>query len=187
GHLNDATAMTYMIPKLNGNDGFAGDLTPLGTTIDGSGAWWDAGDYLKFVETDSYVVAMMETAVRDFHVQLGTGSATSNFSAEAAFGLDFLSRMWDDSTRTLYIQVGIGSGNNKTIGDHDIWRLPQADDTYGGSDPAYRYIRHRPVFRAGPPGSTVSPNLARRDAAAFALCFQVFRMANCLRAGEHIY
>jgi endoglucanase len=109
GHLNDAHAMTYLIPTINSNDGFAGDLTPLGTTINASGAWWDAGDYLKFVETDSYVVAMMETAVRDFPAQLGEESASSNFRAEAAFGLDFLTRMWDDSTRSLYIQVGIRS------------------------------------------------------------------------------
>ena len=29
-------------------------------------------------------------------------------------------------TRTLYYQVGIGEGNPKTLGDHDIWRPPQA-------------------------------------------------------------
>ena len=28
------------------------------------------------------------------------------------------------------------SGNAKTVGDHDIWRLPQADDTFGGTRPA---------------------------------------------------
>jgi endoglucanase len=101
--------------------------------------------------------------------------------------------MWNDRTRTLYYQVGIGDGNDKTVSDHDIWRLPQADDHYGGHNPLYRYIRHRPVFRAAPPGSRVSPNLAGRDAAAFGLCFQVFsrtdrRLAlRCLRAGEHIF
>src|SRR5262249_32627367 len=73
------------------------------------------------------------------------------------------------------------------------WRLPQADDTFGGSDPRFRFIRHRPVFRAGAPGAPVSPNLAGRDAAAFALCFQVFDgtrptlAGRCLRAAEHIY
>ncbi len=98
--------------------------------------------------------------------------------------------MWNNRTRTLYYQVGIGDGNSHAISDHDIWRLPQADDHYGGHNPLYRYIRHRPVFRAAPPGSPVSPNLAGRDAAAFGLCFQVFRRtdrrlaARCLRAGE---
>ena len=118
---------------------------------------------------------------------MGAAARGSNFTAEARFGLDWLLRMWDDRTRTLYYQVGIGTGNHSFVGDHDIWRLPQADDTYGGQNPAYRYIRHRPVFRAGPPDSPVSPNLAGRDAAAFALCFQVFRATGCLRAAEHIY
>ena len=186
-HLIDGHAQTYLTPHTNGNGGFKGNLSPLGQAIDASGGWWDAGDYLKFVQTTSYVVDMMLVGVRDFPAQMGASAGPSNFTDEARFGLDWLLKMWDDRTGTLYYQVGIGTGNNSTIGDHDIWRLPQADDAYGGSNPAYRYIRHRPVFRAGPPGSTVSPNLAGRDAAAFALCFQVFRMANCLRAGEHIY
>jgi endoglucanase len=89
--------------------------------------------------------------------------------------------------------VGIGSGNDQTVADHDIWRLPQEDDTYGGTDPLYRYIRNRPVFRAGTPGSLISPNLAGRDAAVFAECYQVFRSAEpglarrCLLAAEHIF
>ena len=118
----------------------------------------------------------------------------ADFTAEARFGIEWLLRMWNDRTRTLYYQVGIGEGNSKTLGDHDIWRLPQADDSYAGAgDPSARYIRHRPVFRAGPPGSPVSPNLAGRDAAAFALCYQVFRgtqpslAARCLSAAEHIF
>ena len=101
--------------------------------------------------------------------------------------------MWDDKTRTLYYQVGIGSGNAHTAGDHDIWRLPQRDDTWRAGDPVYRYIRHRPVFRLGPGGSRISPNLAGRDAAALALAYQVYRTsspgfaAKCLRAAAHIY
>ena len=58
-HLNDEHAMTYSTPKMNGNGDFSGDLDPLGTTMDASGGWWDAGDYLKFVETTSYVVALL--------------------------------------------------------------------------------------------------------------------------------
>ena len=192
-HLNDAHAMTYKTPPTNADDSFDGDLKPLGARIDASGGWWDAGDYPKFVETTSYTVALMLLGVRDFPSQLGAGSASADFTAEARFGTDFLRRMWDDSRRTLYYQVGIGEGNDTTVGDHDIWRLPQVDDTYGGHDPLYRYIRNRPVFRAGPAGSPVSPNLAGRDAAAFALCYQVFRDSDpgyarkCLLAGEHIF
>ncbi|HKB46182.1 MAG TPA: glycoside hydrolase family 9 protein, partial [Ktedonobacterales bacterium] len=75
GHLNDSSAMTYLTPNMNNNGRFSGDLSPLGIRIDASGAWWDAGDYLKFVETTSYTVAMMEVGVRDFPTQLGTGSS----------------------------------------------------------------------------------------------------------------
>jgi endoglucanase len=193
GHLNDQNAMTYLTPHANSSGRFSGDLTPLGTRIDASGAWWDAGDYIKGIETLSYVVDLLSAGVRDFPGQMGSGSASSNFTAEAKFGTDFLLRLWDDPTQTLYYQVGIGEGNAKTVGDHDIWRLPQADDTYGGTDPLYRYIRNRPVFRAGPPGSLISPNLAGREAAAFGLCFLNYKSSDpafankCLLAGEHIF
>jgi endoglucanase len=193
GHLNDASAMTYLTPNMNSSGRFSGDLSPLGVKIDASGAWWDAGDYLKFVETISYTVDMQQLGVRDFPNQMGAGSTTSNFNAEAKFGLDWLQHMWDDSSKTLYYQVGIGTGNAKTVGDHDIWRLPQADDTFGGTNSLYRYIRNRPVFRADIPGALISPNLAGRLAADFALCFQIYKTSNapyanqCLLSAEHIF
>ena len=192
-HLNDEHAMTYLTPKADAEGVFKGELQSLGETIEAAGGWWDAGDYLKFVQTTSYAVALQLVGVRDFPGQLGPSAGASDFAAEARFGVEWLLRMWNDTTRTLYYQVGIGSGNGEVLGDHDIWRLPQQDDTYGGSDPQDRYIRERPVFRAGPPGSPVSPNLAGRDAAAFALCFQVFATSDpelasrCLLAGEHIF
>jgi endoglucanase len=187
GHVNDTSAMTYVTPNANSSGRFSGDLQPLGTRIDASGGWWDAGDYIKGVETLSYATDLLLHGVRDFPTQMGS------YADEAKFGADWLLRMWDDASRTFYYQVGIGTGNAKIVGDHDIWRLPQADDTFGGSDPLYRYIRNRPVFREAPPGSPISPNLAGRDAAAFAMCFQLFKksdraLANrCLLAGEHIY
>jgi endoglucanase len=193
GHLNDQTAMTYETPHVNPSGRFNGDLTPLGTRIDASGGWWDAGDYIKGVQTLGYTTDLLLVGVRDFPNQMGAGSATANFTAEAKFGTDWLLRMWDDPTRTFYYQVGIGTGNANTVGDHDIWRLPQEDDTFGGTDPRYRYIRNRPVFRAGPPGSLISPNLAGRSAAAFGLCFQIYKTSDpafadrCLLAGQHIF
>jgi endoglucanase len=193
GHLNDQTAMTYETPHVNPSGRFSGDLTPLGTRIDASGGWWDAGDYIKGVQTLGYTTGMLLAGVRDFPGQMGAGSATSDFTAEAKFGTDWLLRMWDDQTRTFYYQVGIGTGNASTVGDHDLWRLPQADDTFGGADPRYRYIRNRPAFRAGPPGAPISPNLAGRSAAAFGLCFQIFKTSDpafanrCLLAGQHIF
>ncbi|MHB8233919.1 MAG: glycoside hydrolase family 9 protein [Solirubrobacteraceae bacterium] len=192
-HLNDQAASVFATPPVNRNGSFKGDLTPTGETIDASGGWWDAGDYLKFVQTTSYTVDLLLAGVRDFPAQMGASSPTSDFAAEARFGAEWLLRMFDDRSGTLYYQVGIGEGNAKTLGDHDIWRLPQADDGYGAGDPTARYIRHRPVFRAGPPGSAISPNLAGRDAAAFALCFQDFHhtlpslAARCLKAAEHVF
>ena len=192
-HLNDEHAMTYETPAMTGRGTFPGDLTALGTTMDASGGWWDAGDYLKFVETASYVVAMMGVGVLSFPGQMGSGAGPSDFTSEFQFGVEWLEKMWNDSTKTLYYQVGIGEGNAETVGDHDIWRLPQADDTYGGSNPLDRYIRNRPVFEAGPPGSPISPNLAGRLAADFGLCAQIFASsdpsvaATCLGDGEDVY
>ena len=188
-HLNDENAMTYLTPSYKASTGgFSGSLTSLGISMDASGGWWDAGDYLKFVETTSYTVDLMLLLARDFPTQAGAG-----FTAEAKFGTDWLLKMWNDSTKTMYYQVGIGAGNAKTISDHDIWRLPQADDTYGGTSSLYRYIRNRPVFRAGAPGALISPNIAGRDAAAFAECYQVFRISDpayadtCLQDAEDVY
>ena len=195
GHLNDSVASVYLTPKVNKNGRFSGDLSPTGAHIDASGGWWDAGDYLKFVQTESYTVALMLAGVRDFPNQMGAGSSSSNFSAEARFGTDWLQKMWDDSTKTFYYQVGIGNGNSQTVSDHDIWRLPQADDTYQSCPSHYRYICHRPVFinTAGGANASISPNLAGRMAAALAECYQVFKASDpayanrCLLSAEHIF
>jgi endoglucanase len=195
GHLNDSVASVYLTPNVNKNGRFSGDLSPTGAHIDASGGWWDAGDYLKFVQTESYTVALMLAGVRDFPNQMGAGSSSSNFSAEARFGTDWLQKMWDDSTKTFYYQVGIGDGNSQTVSDHDIWRLPQADDTYQSCSSHYRYICHRPVFinTAGGANASISPNLAGRMAAALAECYQVFKGSDpayanrCLLSAEHIF
>jgi endoglucanase len=86
--------------------------------------------------------------------------------------------MWSMSTKTLYSQVGVGGNNGDDthdptfLGDHDLWRLPQADDS--DTDPLDRYAAaHRPVFRAAAPGQPISPNLVGRVSAAFALAAQV--------------
>jgi endoglucanase len=194
GHLNDESATVYFTPTFNKKDN-AGALTATGAVIDASGGWWDAGDYMKFVETHSYTVAMMLTGIRDFPNQMGAGSATSNFTAEAKFGLDWLQKMWSDSNQTLYYQVAIASGGHAYAGDHDIWRLPQVDDTYQNCVSPYQYICHRPVLQnpAGGSGAKISPNLAGRLAADFALCYNVFVSTNasyanqCLTAAEHVF
>jgi len=193
GHLNDANAMSYRTPKVNHDGNFKGDLEPLGVRIDAAGGWWDAGDYLKFVETTSYTVALLLAGVRDFPDQMGARSGSSDFTDEARFGTEWLLAMWNDQTRTLYYQVGIGAGNPKTAADHDLWRRPQDDDAYGGDKPVFRYIRNRPVFAAARPGSAISPNLAGRNAGAFAECFQIFRSSDpglahrCITSAQHVF
>ena len=199
GDLNDENAMTYRTPPVDENGNFTGSLAKYatGVRINASGGWFDAGDYLHFVETTSYAEALLLQGVVSFPRQMGAGAradgARTSFVGEARFGMDFLRRMWNERTRTLYYQVGTGEANNYYFGDHDIWRLPQADDHYRGTNPRYAYIRHPPVFRAGRPGSLISPNLAGRLTADFALCYRVFRRADpryadgCLRSAETIY
>jgi endoglucanase len=194
GHLNDESATVYFTPTFNKRDN-AGPLTPTGAVIDASGGWWDAGDYMKFVETHSYTVAMMLIGVRDFPNQMGAAASGSDFTAEAKFGLDWLQKMWSDSTHTLYYQVAVASGGSKYAGDHDIWRLPPADDNWQGCVSPYEYICHRPVFQntAGGAGASISPNIAGRLAADFALCYKVFVASNaayanqCLLSAEHVF
>lgn len=210
GHLNDQSATVYVTPAMNNNGRFSGDLTPATFSgaqvkINAMGGWWDAGDYMKFVETHSYTEAMMLVGIRDFPNQMGTAGVAQNglhFPDEAKFGLDWLQSMWDDTNKILYYQVAIGNGNAKTTSDHDIWRLPQVDDTYGGCAYQYRYICHRPVFvntaalnSSGQiqASALISPNLAGRLAADFALCYHIYQSSNatyanqCLSSAEHIY
>ena len=75
GHLNDQSATVYVTPKMNNGGRFSGSLSPATfngsqVTIDGMGGWWDAGDYMKFVQTHSYTVALMLIGIRDFHLPL---------------------------------------------------------------------------------------------------------------------
>ncbi|MGI8803690.1 MAG: glycoside hydrolase family 9 protein [Solirubrobacteraceae bacterium] len=186
-HLLDRSARVYAQPSYRGLT-LTAPLRPTGVTIDASGGWFDAGDYLKFVETASFADVLQLLALRDY-------SASPALRAEARFGLDWLTKMWDPRRRVLYYQVGIGDGNGGSVlGDHDLWRLPQADDHRSPrpADPAY-YVSHRPVFAANAPGAPISPNLAGRVAAALGLCAQVFahddpaRAAGCLRDGQTIY
>jgi endoglucanase len=232
GHLKDKNARIYLTPPLDDND-FIDNVPPERPLtkanppdIDAAGGWWDAGDYEKYVETVSYTTALMQIGVRDFPNQMGrmaplyppappnsvsyagdshpNGPASSDFSSEARFGVDWLLNMGDDSTKRLAYQVdnsqdwnyyGEGSPSSATgncggtyntpyclITEYDIWTLPQAADNFqqvGDPEPCDPlttfYICNRPVFAALPPGSKISPNLAGRLAADFSLCYQLNR------------
>jgi len=241
GHLKDENARVYQTPVLDNND-FNDNLPPTSPlvsanvpNIDASGGWWDAGDYMKYVETVSYTAALMQIGIRDFPNQMGAAApmnppappgsisyagdsgpgapASSDFSDEAKFGVNWLMQMWDDKTRTLYYQVdnsqdwdyyGEGDPSSATgncggtyatpfclITEYDIWTLPQAADTfYQAGDPrpcdpyTTFFICDRPVYVAGPAGSPISPNLAGRLATDFALCYQLNRAANPFLANQ---
>ena len=220
GHLNDVGAHVYQTPPLDSNDLIATTgtpLTPTGSVIDATGGWWDAGDYMKYLETMSYTVALQEIGVRDFPAQMGPAAppnpppppgsisyagggygapSSADFAPEAAFGVQFLSKMWNDANKTLYYQVGNSqdwTNFPNLLSDYDVWRLPQADDNLPGCSSTAAYLCHRPAFAAGTAGSPISPNLAGRLAAAFALCYQLSRTSQpaiagqCLRNAEHIF
>src|SRR6478609_7257 len=105
-HLNDEHAMTYLTPKVDVDGIFQGSLKPLGTRVNAAGGWWDAGDYLKFVQTESYTTGVLLSGLRDFPAQMGPHSG-ADFTAETTFGVRWLPRMWNDRTKTLYYQVGV--------------------------------------------------------------------------------
>ena len=250
GHLKDANARLYQTPSLDSND-FIDNVPPTAPlvsaelpNVDASGGWWDAGDYMKYVETTSYTAALMQIGIRDFPKQMGAYSpmnppappgsvsyagssgpgapASSDFTGEARFGVNWLMKMWNDKTRTLYYQVdnsqdwdyyGEGDPSSATgncggtyatlyclITEYDIWTLPQAADNFdqpGDPRPCDPYttffICYRAVYVAGQAGSPISPNLAGRLAADFALCYQLNRTADpslanqCLNNAEDIF
>jgi endoglucanase len=190
-HPRDASAAVYAQPDYRGTT-LLRALVPTEARIDASGGWFDAGDYLKFVQTASFTDMTLLFTLRSFPAGVPAPAA---LTTEARFGTDWLLKMWDQSRRVLYYQVGIGDGNGRSIlGDHDLWRLPQADDARNPrpGSPSY-YESYRPVFAANAPGAPISPNLAGRVAAAFGLCAQVFAQSDpaysrrCLLAGQTIY
>ncbi len=248
-HLKDKYAKLYVTPALDDNDLInnvppAKPLSPAKPgNVDVEGGWWDAGDYVKYVETTSYTAALMEIGVRDFPAAMGADAplhpaaprnaisyagasrpgapASSDFSAEARFGIDWLLKIWDSSRRSLAYQVDntqdwnyYGEGDPSSaagncggtyatpyclITEYDIWTLPGVADHYqqpGDPEPCDPlttfFICNRPVF-VTPSGSPISPNLAGRLAADFALCYQLNRKQDprlahrCLFAAEDVF
>ena len=165
-HRRDEEATVYAVPTYDGEVLVGGGLEPIGGPVDVSGGWFDAGDYLKITGTTAYATIALLVAER-------VAPATPGLADEADVGLGWLDRMWDDRTGVLLSQVGIGQGNEDVLTDHDVWRLPEADDRLATEpgDPEH-LVGHRPVVPANEPGEPISPNLAGRVAAAFALAAQ---------------
>ena len=183
-HLNDRDLDVFAWPTYEDPDSdtiVGRTLRRIDRHVDLSGGWFDAGDFIKFTHTTAYSVGLMYLAARE----LGD-AAPADLTAEARFGQDWLDRAWDARSGTMYLQVGIGSGNTAGTfnGDHDLWRLPEVDDTLAGRE--NRYLRSRPAFRANDPGTRLPPNLAGRMAAAFALAAQVDAVSDPARARREL-
>jgi hypothetical protein len=174
-NLTDKKAYVYADPRYDSNDNLLGTLKKTGGPVDVSGGWFDAGGgYEKFGYTASYADALMLLAARDYP------NSYDMLQQEAAFGLQWVTKLWDPARKVLYAQVGIGTGNasNTIQGDYNFWFLPQQEDRMnvkpgGNPGPSAYYVKYRPVFPAAPPGQKVSPNLAGRFAADFALGAQL--------------
>jgi endoglucanase len=174
-NLTDERAYVYADPSYDSNDNLLGTLKKIGGPVDVSGGWFDAGGgYEKFAYTVSYADALMLIAARDFP---GT---YPDLQSEAAFGLQWITKLWNPVRKVLYAQAGIGNGNasNTIQGDYNFWFLPQQEDRLnvrpgGNPGPTAYYVKYRPVFEAAPPGKPVSPDLAGRFATDFALGAQL--------------
>ena len=174
-NLTDKKAYVYADPRYDSDDNLLGTLKKTGGPVDVSGGWFDAGGgYEKFGYTASYADALMLLAARDYP------NSYDMLQPEAAFGLQWVTKLWDPARKVLYAQVGIGTGNasNTIQGDYNFWFLPQAEDQMnvkpgGNPGPSAYYVKYRPVFPAAPAGQKVSPNLAGRYAADFALGAQL--------------
>ena len=174
-NLTDQDALVYADPSYDGNDNLLGMLKKIGGPVNVAGGWFDAGGgYEKFGYTASYADALLLIAARDYP------GSYPDLRSEATFGLQWITKLWNPVLKVLYAQVGIGNGNasNTIQGDYNFWFLPQAEDRMnvspgGNPGPTAYFVKERPVFEAAPPGKPVSPDLAGRFAADFALGAQL--------------
>jgi endoglucanase len=194
-NLTDEHAYVYADPKYDSNDNLLGTFTKIGGPVDVSGGWFDAGGgYEKFAYTASYADALMLIAARDYPGTYPT------LLPEAQYGLQWITKLWNPVLKVLYAQVGIGNGNasNTIQGDYNFWFPPQDEDQMnvspgGNPGPTAYYVKYRPVFEAAPPGKPVSPDLAGRFAADFALGAQLdassdpAQAANLLSLARGVY
>ena len=175
-NLTDEHAYVYPTPKYDDNDNLLSNFSKkIGGPVNVAGGWFDAGGgYEKFGYTAAYADGLMLIADRDNPGEYPT------LNPEAQYGLNWLEKLWNPAKKVMYMQVGIGNGNasNTIQGDYNFWLLPQGEDHLdlkkgGNPGPTAYYVKYRPVFEAAPAGKPISPDLAGRFAADFALAAQV--------------
>ena len=118
-HISDATSM------------IDGDRT-IAKTIDVTGGWHDAGDYVKFLNTTAFATYMLLFSYDFDPVKFGfdnNKNGTPDILEEAKVGLDWMLRSYYDKNK-LITQV-------QDLRDHDVgWRLPE-EDQLGFDRPAF--------------------------------------------------
>ncbi len=163
--------------RCHGDDGVIVGGPRNGQPLDGAGGWHDAGDYLKFVETTSYVAALMLFAYEQFPKVFHAGHPDGSLPpilAQARIGLEWLLKM-HPAPGEFYYQVGDAS-------DHDNWRLPEED-----------CLAHNKAWKPRPVFFGVGANLAGRTAAALAMASWLYRpydrtfAQRCLKAAQSVY
>jgi len=144
------------------DDGYRGDVSETtGPAVDGEGGWHDAGDYIKFLGTTSFTLAVDLIALRDRGAALKRrlGAApVEELRTELRWGLDWVVKMIGGDA--YYHQV---SGER----DHQAGFRKPDDDT----EHPVRGYAHRPVFRLAPGRGG---NLLGRAAAALAAGSEVY-------------
>jgi len=115
GHLKDAKARVYQTPPLDSND-FVDNVPPAPPLIsaklpkmDASGGWWDAGDYMKYVETTSYTAALMQIGIRDFPSQMGALARTNPPAPPGSISYAAAAERERQRPPTLQMKRGLGS------------------------------------------------------------------------------
>lgn len=136
-------------------------VTDTTNAVNVEGGWHDAGDYLKFVGTSSFMLSLQLLALRDRADILRNtpaGAVYEPLRAELRWGIDWMLRMVDRDVPLL--QVG-GEA------DHDqAERMPEADTRRAIA----QYV-HRPAVQMLP---SMGRNLLARSAAVFAIGSQVY-------------
>lgn len=101
--------------------------------LDATGGWHDAGDYIKFMVTITYLdLNLLTTAdyaqsygLEAGMVDLSPANGKADLLEECKVGLDHILKMTaDHAAGNFYMQV---SGEE----DHDQWRIPESDDKTG--------------------------------------------------------
>ena len=159
------------------DDGIALNGPRAGAAIDGAGGWHDAGDYLKFVTTTSYVTAVMLSTYSRYPQLFRdhrSGARLPTLLAQAKVGLDWLMKM-HPAPGEFYYQIGDAA-------DHDRWRLPEQDCT-----------ENYPKWKPRTAHHGIGANLAGRTSASLAMAARIYGRfdreyaATCLRHAVEIF